>query len=145
MPFEELECETRENAKKLAKLSYMPSRRKGKTGDGPRKPMLIVTLPTVHFISKASRFKIFVGSGSETGVLRIMAVPEGSPGGVKPHEFRTHVILRFGHVPKLGEDMWDSVACDVTRMDDDTYDMTPPPSCLPAPAVSKPSPVRRAG
>lgn len=143
MAFDELECETKDNAKKLAKLSYMPSRRKpGKDDGAGRKPMLLVTLPTVHFISKGARFKIMIGSGNDAGTLRIV---KAETGGVKPHEFKSHVILRFGHIPKLGLDMWDAVQCEVTRVDDDTYDMTPPKSCFPAPVVEVVAPRRVGG
>lgn len=136
MPFEILETITKQNAAPTAKLSYLRHVRKGKEMDRSKvKPNLTVTMPTTICLSKAEKFQIFIGSGVDSGKLRICGLKKGVPGGVKAKEFKTHIILRFGYVPTLGDEIFDKVECAIVRVDTDTYDLTVPSECLPAPVA----------
>lgn len=125
MPFEVLETQTKENMPPTASLSYLRAIRKGKEGRADKiKPKLTVTLPTVICVSKCKKFRILVGTGQDRGKLRIEGLKPGIPGGVKGTDFKNHLVLRFGHVPKLGEEIFDGVRCPIVRIDDDTYELT---------------------
>ena len=124
MPFELLETQTKENMPPMASLSYLRSVRKGKEMDRAKvKPKLIVTLPTSICISKCKKFAIFVGTGADRGKVRICGLKQGAVGGVKATDFKSHIIMRFGFVPKFGDEIFDGMKCPVSRIDDDTYEI----------------------
>jgi len=126
MPFEILDTETKDNMPPTATLSYMRSTRVGKNGGGAGKgkPRLIVTLPTVICIAKSERFVLLLGSGEDAGKLRIKGTKEKR--GVKPGEFKSHLMFRFGFVPKLGEDIFDGERCKFMLMQNAAYEIDAP-------------------
>ena len=65
-----------------------------------------------------------VGTGAQKGILRIKCVAKGVPGAVaKGSDFKNHVKLKFGFVPKFGDECFDGVKCPFVRVDDDTYEI----------------------
>lgn len=130
MPFEELEVVFKYAGPPRAKLSYMRNARKGKGGEVNREklkgktPQLIVSLPTVVFLSKAKTFKLLLGSGNERNILRVKAGEGKNVAQAK--DFKNHVILRFGYVPRFGDDIFDQMECNIERVDNDTYDIVLP-------------------
>jgi hypothetical protein len=129
MPFEELETVRKDNMPPAALLSYMRQVRKGKEMDrGKIKPKLIVTIPTVICVSKCEKFIVQVGTGADKGKMRIVGVKKGVPGknAVRGTVFKTAIIMRFGHVPRFGDEIFDGVRCSIVRRDDDTYEITLP-------------------
>ena len=123
MPFEVLETQTKGNEPPMASLSYMRHVRKGKEIDrGKVKPKLIITLPTVICISKKKRFYILVGTGQDCGKIRVVGTNEERK-GVKPSEFKSFLVLRFGYVPALGDEIFDGAKCDILRVDEDTCEI----------------------
>jgi len=126
MPFEILDTETKDNMPPTATLSYMRSTRVGKNGGGAGKgkPKLIVTLPTIICIAKSERFVLLLGSGEDAGKLRIKGTKDKR--GVKPSNFKAHLMFRFGFVPKLGEDIFDGERCKLTRISDEEYEIDAP-------------------
>jgi hypothetical protein len=131
MPFELLETQTKDNMPPMASLSYLRHVRKGKEMDrGKIKPRLTVTLPTKICISKQKKFAIYVGTGTDRGKVRVCGLKPGVPGGVKGTDFKSHVIIRFGHVPKLGDEIFDGIKCPIVRIDDDTYEIAVPDGLL---------------
>jgi hypothetical protein len=132
MPFEELETETKANMPPMASLSYLTGKRKDSKNKGIMKPKLIVSLPTSIVISKCEKFVIQIGTGQDFGKLRIVGLQKGVPGkGVSPTDFKAHIMLRFGHVPCFGDEIWDGVQVPIVRVDDDIYDLTVPREILP--------------
>jgi hypothetical protein len=125
MPFEDLETITKANMPPQASLSYMRQIRKGKEIDRDKvKPKLILTLPTSIVISKCEKFCIQIGSGQDFGKMRVIGMKKGVPGkGVKPSEFKSYLVLRFGYVPKFGDEIFDGMKCPIVRIDDDTYEI----------------------
>lgn len=124
MPFELLETQTKENMPPMASLSYLRQVRKGKEMDrGKVKPKLTVTLPTVICVSKCKKFSIFVGTGTDRGKVRICGLKPGTAGGIKATDFKNHLIIRFGFVPRFGDEIFDGMKCPVARIDDDTYEI----------------------
>jgi hypothetical protein len=123
MPFEVVETETKDNMPPTALISYMRARRKGgaEYDRNKVKPRLTITVPTSIFISKAERFLLLVGTGADAGKARIKATKDKK--GVKPSEFKAHLILRFGHVPKLGDEIFDGERCAIRRVSDDEYEI----------------------
>jgi hypothetical protein len=124
MPFEELDTERKDNMPPTALLSYLRAVRKGKEMDRAKiKPRLIVTLPTVFCTSKCEKFTISIGSGADHGKMMITGVKKGVPGknAVTGKVFKTTLVMRFGYVPKFGDEIFDGVRCKVTKMDDDHY------------------------
>lgn len=131
MPFEELETFTKAPPRTNATISYMPATRKRSADErGPLK--LNVTLPTTVFISKSAKFKVLIGTGADSDKLRIIAHNDG----IKPVEFKSHVIFRFGRVPALGDDMFDGTDCKLHRVADDVYEITAPGGLLKDAAVA---------
>ena len=125
MPFEIVETETKDNMPPTATLSYMRSpRASAKGGADAKKPKLIVTLPTVICIAKSERFVLLFGTGADAGKIRIRGVKDKK--GVKPREFKAHLMFRFGFVPKLGEDIFDGERCKLTRISDEEYEIDAP-------------------
>lgn len=125
MPFEVLETQTKANMPTTALLSYLRHVRKGKEADrGKVKPKLIVTLPTAICISKKPKFAIYVGTGSDRGKVRICAIAAGVPGGIKATDFKSFLVIRFGYVPRFGDEIFDGIRCPIVRVDDDTYELT---------------------
>lgn len=123
MPFEVLETETRGNETPRASLSYLRHVRKGKEMDRAKvKPKLIITLPTVICISKKKRFYILVGTGQDSGKIRLVGTDEERK-GVKPSEFKSFLVLRFGYVPALGDEIFDGAKCDICKISEDTYEI----------------------
>jgi hypothetical protein len=101
MPFEELETINRHNEPPMASLSYLRHVRKGNEVDRDKiKPRLIVTLPTVICISQKRHFKIMVGTGEDVGKVRIIGVDDKT--ATPATDFKSYLVLRFGHVPTLG-------------------------------------------
>lgn len=125
MPFEDLETVTNENAPPTATLSYLRHIKKDNVAARARvKPKLLITVPTTIFITKKERFVLQVGTGAQKGILRIKCVPKGVPGAVaKGSDFKNHVKLKFGFVPKFGDEVFDGMKCPFTRVDDDTYEI----------------------
>lgn len=129
MPFEVLETQTKDNMPPTALISYMrPGKKKG-GADFDRnktKPRLSVTVPTSIFISKAEKFVLLVGTGADVGKARIRAAGKSDKAGIKPSEFKAHLILRFGYVPKLGDEIFDGERCDIRRISEDEYEIDAP-------------------
>lgn len=127
MPFEELDTVRKDNMPPTASISYLRNVRKGKDLErGKIKPKLIVTLPTVYCTSKCEKFTISIGSGADYGKMLITGVKKGVPGknAVTGKAFKTALVMRFGYVPKFGDEIFDGVRCVVTKMDDDHYVLT---------------------
>jgi len=89
------------------------------------KPRLAITLPTVVCIAKSERFVFLLGTGPDKGKVRIRGVGKDKK-GVKPHEFKSHLILRFGYVPKLGDEIFDGERCALRRISDEEYEIDAP-------------------
>lgn len=126
MPFEELETITRDNQPPTALVSYMRSTGRGGVGktDPAKKPRLSITLPTsICGIGKLKKHQLLIGSGADKGKLRLKGVAAGKAGGVKPSEFKTHFIWRFGYVPKLGDEIFDGERCAVRKIGDDEFEV----------------------
>jgi hypothetical protein len=124
MPFEELDTERKDNMPPTALLSYLRQVRKGKEMDRAKvKPKLIVTLPTVFCTSKCEKFVIAVGTGADRGKMLLTGVKKGVPGknAVVARVFKTYLVMRFGYVPRFGDEIFDGLRCPVTKMDDDNY------------------------
>ena len=146
MPFEELESIRKDNMPPMASLSYLRSVRKGKEMQrGKIKPKLIVTLPTVICVSKCDKFLIMMGTGADRNKMRLLGVKKGVPGknAVKATVFKSFLVLRFGYIPKFGDEIFDGVKCAVTRVDDDTYDLILPDDFTFAAAELPPVPLRK--
>ena len=127
MPFEIIETVTKDNQPPMASVSYMRHVRKGKEMDRSKiKPKLIVTLPTVICISKCKKFRILIGTGADRGKIRIEGLKQGVPGGIKATDFKGYIMLRFGHVPSFGDEIFEGVKCPIVRVDEDTYDLKIP-------------------
>jgi hypothetical protein len=88
------------------------------------KPRLTITVPTVIVIAKSERFVLLMGSGGDAGKLRIKGTKEKR--GVVPSEFKHHLILRFGHVPKLGDEIFDGERCAIRKITDEEYEIACP-------------------
>lgn len=132
MSFEIAETETKDNMPPTALLSYMRPKRTAKNpakaGDYDRskvKPKLIITVPTSLFIAKSLRFQLLFGTGADAGKLRLKGVKDGKH-SVKPTEFKAHLLLRFGHVPKLGDEIFDGERCPLKRLSDEEYEIEAP-------------------
>ena len=127
MPFEIVETETKDNMPPTALISYMRPKRKG-GGEYDRskvKPRLTVTLPTVVCgVAKSERFLFLLGSGTDAGKARIKGTKDKK--GVKPSEFKSHLVMRFGHVPKFGDDIFDGERCAVRKINDEEYEIDVP-------------------
>lgn len=135
MPFEVMETETKDSARPLASLSYMRHVRKGREMDRSKyKPKLIVTLPTVVCISKKERFEIMVGTGEDQGKVRIAGTADKKR-GVKASDFKNYIILRFGYVPALGDEIFDGVKVAVEKISEDVYELNVPPELFKDAAV----------
>ena len=136
MPFDLLETQTKATMPPMASLSYMRGRKASHDDSGddegtPKiRPKLIVTLPTTVCITQAERFAIFIGTGEDRGKIRICGLKKGVPGGVIGTTFKQHVMLRFGFVPKFGNESFATVKCPITRIDNDTYEIEVPPEIL---------------
>jgi hypothetical protein len=129
MPFEVLETESKDNMPPTALVSYMrPKGRAGKNGaayDRSKiKPRLTITVPTVICIAKSERFMLLLGTGSDKGKLRIKGTKDKK--GVKPTEFKSHFVMRFGHVPKFGDEIFDGERCPLRRLSDEEYEIDIP-------------------
>jgi hypothetical protein len=127
MPFEIVETETKDNMPPSALVSYMRPVRKGKAADGDRskvKPRLTITLPTVVCIAKSERFLLLLGSGEHAGKIRVKGTRDKK--GVKPTQFKSFLVLRFGHVPKLGFEIFDGERCKIVRIADEEYEIEAP-------------------
>jgi hypothetical protein len=124
MPFEEIETHTKHNAPPTALLSYMRSKARGKSavaGNGKGQPKLTVTLPTtICGLSKKDHFKLFVGTHQDAGKIRIKAAT--GAGSIEPTEFKSHYIFRFGHVPSLGDEIFDGER-PARKVSDDEYEI----------------------
>lgn len=128
MPFEVLEMLTKETMPPMASLSYMrPQGRKSAQGGAydrtKIKPRLLITLPTAIVIAKSPRFQVLFGTGADAGKLRVKGVKTG---GVKPSEFKTHLILRCGYAPRLGDDIFDKETCAIRRLSEEEYEIDCP-------------------
>jgi len=124
MPFEVVETVTKENMPPTVLISYMRPKRKGKDAEcdrGKVKPKLTMTVPTSIFISKAETFLLLVGTGADAGKARIKASKDKK--AIKPSEFKSHLIFRFGFVPKLGDEIFDGERCAIRRLTDDEYEI----------------------
>lgn len=129
MPFEIVETETKDTMPPTACLTYMrPKPRGGKPMDREKvKPKLIVTLPTVICgVAKSERFVLLMGTGADAGKVRIKGVKKDTKGGIKPTEFKAHMMLRFGHVPKIGKAIFDQMHCPVKRITDEEFEIDAP-------------------
>lgn len=130
MPFEDFETVTKDNAPPTAVLTYQPAQRKNVNPDA--KPKLTISIPTtVCGVSKCKRFKILVGTGTDAGLLRIKGIPsvaETAKVGVKPMEHEHFLKFNFGFVPAWGTEKIAADRHPVTRVDDDTFDVTVPKS-----------------
>jgi len=133
MPFDELETITKANEPPTASLSYTRHHRKGQLPKEGTRPKLIVTVPAVIMISQAKLFRLFVGTGEDEGKLRLCGVPPGTKGAVKGTDFKSFVVIRFGYVPRFGDEIFDGVRCEVVRVTDDSYDLLVPAAILPPP------------
>jgi hypothetical protein len=125
MPFEEIETVTKHNAPPTALVSYMRSKR-GKNAREEKKPNLTITMPTtICGVGKAEKHVLLLGTGGDVGKLRIKGVAKNATknGAVKPREFKSHFIWRFGYVPKLGEEIFDAERCDVRKIGDDEFEI----------------------
>jgi hypothetical protein len=134
VPFDDLETITKIGGPPKATISYMRSGRKGTTNTERKgQPRLIVTLPTtICGTGKMPRHKVLIGSGEDEGKLRIKGVAEG---GVKPAEFKSHFIWRFGYVPRLGDEIFGAQTCAARKVDDDEFEVDVPASWFSAEAA----------
>jgi hypothetical protein len=125
MPFEDLETVTKENEAPTATLSYLRHTRKDNPGARARvTPKLTITVPTKIFITTKERFRLQVGTGSDKGRMRIIGVAKGVPGAVgRGADFKNHVKLKFGFVPRLGDDAFDGMKCPFVRIEQDVYEL----------------------
>lgn len=125
MPFDDLETITKENMPPTATVTYDHATDKGKRGG--KKPRLTISVPsTVCGTAKSERFKLQLGSGVDTGKLRISAVRDG---GVKPSEHAHFFRWNFGYVPRLGsEETFAAEKCPVKKITDDVFEITVPAS-----------------
>jgi hypothetical protein len=126
MPFDVIETETKDNMPPTALVSYMPY--KGRTGKAngadKRRPRLTITLPTVVCIAKSDRFVLLLGSGADKGKMRVKGTKDKK--GVKPTEFKSFLVLRFGYVPKFGDDIFDGERCRISKINDEEYEIVTP-------------------
>lgn len=87
------------------------------------KPKLTVTLPTATMISKCRKFIVLVGTGKDKGKLRIKGVSGKDAKGADARDFKNHVIIRFGHVPRFGDEIFDAERFPLRRINDDEYEV----------------------
>lgn len=126
MSFEDVETITRHNKPPEASISYMRPARKGVTKNGA-KPQLTVTIPTtVCGTAKSELFKLMVGTGENAGKIRIKGTKEKT--GIKPAEHAHYFTFRFGHVPRLGEDIFDGEHRPVRKVGEDEFEIDVPTS-----------------
>lgn len=124
MPFEVVET-TRGPEKSHGSVSYMRAWRKGK--DAPKgRPQLLVSIPTTIFISKMEKFVLMLGSGPDTKKIRIKGVGKNDKRGTEAKTLLHAVTLRFGYVPKFGDEIFDKVFVDTKRISDDEYEIQLP-------------------
>jgi hypothetical protein len=121
MPFEAAEIETGPMKQVRASVRYMRSHRKS----GKGLPRLLVTVPTAVFISKAEHFQLLIGTGADVQKLRIKGTKSKTL-CTKPKEFKSHLMLRFGHIKQYGEEIFDTTYCTIERLNDDEYEITLP-------------------
>lgn len=148
MAFEELETISKKDLPPQALIAYVRPKPRGKNAgrDFDRdsvKPELTITLPTRVCISKAPKFVLQVGTGDHKGKLRIVGVPGETKKAIKPIEMRHCIRLRFGFVPRFGEEIFDDVHCFIERVSNDVYELDLPISldtAPPAPALADKKP-----
>ena len=63
-------------------------------------------------------------AGAQKGLLRIKCVVKGVIGAVgKGTDFRNHVKLKFGYVPRFGDECFDGMKCPFIRVEEDLYEI----------------------
>lgn len=134
MPFDVVETIGKHNQPPTALLSYMRPKKRGRNAGDQRddrvKPRLSITIPTtICGRGKAERHVLLFGSGADAGKVRIRAAAANEK-GVKPHEFKAAFRWTFGHVPKLGTDIWDGERHPVTSINDDEFEIVCPAELL---------------
>lgn len=140
MSFVELETITQRNMPPRAKLSYMRPTGRGPSG-GKRKddakPQLCIAVPTtICGTAKAKTFVLQLGTGENSGKLRIKGTSKPNT-GVAPLERKYHFQFKFGYVPRLGDDIFDGEHRDVRKISDDEFEIDIPASWFtPAPEDS---------
>jgi len=134
VPFENLEIITKQNTPPRAKLSYLRQQGRGKSGGKAKpdaKPQLMISIPTtICGTAKAKAFRLLLGTGADAGKLRIRGLKkdEKDPASIEPKELMHTFVFRFGHVPKLGEDIFDGEHCPVRKVGDDEFEIDVPRS-----------------
>lgn len=123
MPFDELETFHKDNKMPEAKVSYEHATEKSRKAGA--KPRLYLSIPTtVCGMSKSVHHRLLLGTGDDTGKLRVV----GGERGVKPSEHSNFFRWNFGHVPRLGETTFEAQHVPVVRVDDETFEVTVPAS-----------------
>ena len=135
MPFEVLETVTKKNAPPVASLSYLRSVHKGKTAKSGTLPMLRVGIPTtICGVSKSEHWFLLLGSGDDLGKLRIVGNLSGAvkqEGGATVSQLKHQFRWNFGHIPRLGDEIFDGERFPVRKIADEIYEITMPTGFFP--------------
>lgn len=135
MPLDVLETEPKELTLPTALISYMrPTPRKPKEGSARTSkaydrtkvlPQLVVTMPTtICGIGKEKTHLFMVGSGADKGKARIKASKDAK--AVAPKEMKHSFTWRFGHVPKLGDEIADQERVLCRKIGDNEFEIDLP-------------------
>lgn len=143
MPFEVLETITKRNTPPVASLSYMRPVHKGKPAKSGTLPVLRIGIPTtICGVSKSEHWFLLLGSGDDLGKLRVVGNLSGTvkqqDGGTTFAQLKHQFRWNFGHIPRLGDEIFDGERFPVRRITDEVYEITMPAGFFPVqdPAAS---------
>lgn len=125
MGFETVEVEGVPNIP-MATLSYLRYKRKGKSKAGAL-PRLRIWIPTtISGFSKKTWFELQVGLGTDFGKARISAVTKETKNATKLVDQRHCSCFRFGHIPSLGDEIFDGEKVPVRKISEDIFEFDLP-------------------